>query len=177
MPKLNSQTASKILLFVGSLDARNAQDRRRGIIDALRGSWVRLVDTYTDETDKAKAKSNVTEALRKHRDLACLVGLWSYNGPAILSAVRDAHKVGKVKIIAFDEEDETLAGVKSGAITSTIVQQPFEFGYLSIMMLAKYLWGDTAVVPPSHIIVVPTKVVNRANVNLYWAELNRLRGH
>jgi ABC-type sugar transport system substrate-binding protein len=43
-----------------------------------------------------------------------MVGLWSYNGPAILNAVKDANKVGQVKIICFDEEDETLAGVKDG---------------------------------------------------------------
>ena len=39
-------------------------------------------------------------------------GLWSYNGPAILNAVKDAGKIGQIKIVCFDEEDETLAGVK-----------------------------------------------------------------
>src|SRR5918911_45314 len=51
------------------------------------------------------------------------------NQTAILNAVRDAGRTGQVKIIAFDEDDETLAGVKSGAIAGTIVQQPYEFGY------------------------------------------------
>ena len=61
-----------------------------------------------------------------------MVGLWSYNGPAILSAVKEANKVDKVKIIAFDEEDPTLSGIKEGAIYATVVQQPFEFGYKSM---------------------------------------------
>ena len=46
-----------------------------------------------------------------------------------------------MKIIAFDEDDETLTGVKSGAIVGTVVQQPYEFGYQSITLLAKALEG------------------------------------
>ena len=62
---------------------------------------------------------------------------WSYNGPAILNAVREAGKVGKVKIIAFDEAEETLAGISAGAIEATVVQQPYEFGYQAIHKLAQ----------------------------------------
>ena len=76
-----------------------------------------------------------------HPDVAALVGLWSYNGPAILNAVRDAGKIGQVKIVAFDEEDETLTGVKSGAIVGTVVQQPYEFGYQAMTLMAKVAHG------------------------------------
>ncbi|HEY2971248.1 MAG TPA: substrate-binding domain-containing protein [Pyrinomonadaceae bacterium] len=71
----------------------------------------------------------------------------SYNGPAILNAVKEANKTGQVKIIAFDEEDETLAGVKQGAIFATVVQQPHEFGYQAIKLMYQYLKGDKSAVP------------------------------
>ena len=61
------------------------------------------------------------------------------------NAVRDANKIGKVSIIAFDEEDETLAGVKDGAIYATVVQQPYEFGYQSVKLMEKVLAGDKQV--------------------------------
>ena len=48
--------------------------------------------------------------------LAGMVGLWSYNGPAIMSAVKDANKVGQIKIVCFDEDLETLGGIKDGSI-------------------------------------------------------------
>jgi ABC-type sugar transport system substrate-binding protein len=60
-------------------------------------------------------KANAVDTLVKYPDVAGLVGLWSYNDPAITGAVRDAGKVGQVKIICFDEEDETLQGIKEGA--------------------------------------------------------------
>src|SRR4051794_16243209 len=112
----------KIALFVGKLDARNAQERLQGIKEAIAGSPIQILDVRTDDTDQVRAKANVSEMLVSHDDLAALVGLWSYNGPAILSAVRDANKIGAVKIIAFDEDDETLSGVKAGSIVGTVVQ-------------------------------------------------------
>ncbi len=67
--------------------------------------------------------------------------------PLILQAVKQAKKEGKVKIVAFDEEDETLQGVKDGHIYCTIVQQPYEFGYQSVRLLASIVRGDKSVLP------------------------------
>ena len=166
----------KVMFFVGKIDAQNAADRFDGIKESIKGSKIQVLDVRTDDTDRAKAKSNVSDALVKYPDLAACVGLWSYNGPAILSAIKDANKVGKVKIVCFDEEDDTLTGVKSGAISATIVQQPFEFGYLSIINMNKYLNGDKSVVPSSGIITVPTKSITKDSVDEFRTNLNKLRG-
>ena len=104
----------KIMVFVGKLDAQNAKDRFDGIKEVIAGTKIEIVDVRTDDTDLARAKSNVADAMIKTPDLAGLVGLWAYNGPAILNAVKDANKVGKIKIICFDEDDQTLAGIKDG---------------------------------------------------------------
>ncbi|MCM3872469.1 MAG: sugar-binding protein, partial [Pyrinomonadaceae bacterium] len=119
----------KIMVFVGKLDARNAQERLQGIKETLEGSNISIVDVRTDDADRVRAKSNVSDTLVRYPEVVGLVGLWSYNGPAILNAVKESNKLGQVKIIAFDEEDETLAGVKKGEIFATVVQQPYEFGY------------------------------------------------
>jgi ribose transport system substrate-binding protein len=116
------------MVFVGTLDAANAQQRLQGIKDTLQNTNIKILDVRTDNADRVRAKANAVDTFVKYPDVAALVGLWSYNGPAITGAVRDAGKVGKVKIICFDEEDETLQGIKEGTIYSTVVQQPFEFG-------------------------------------------------
>ena len=166
----------KVMLFVGKLDARNAQERLQGIREALQGSNIEILDVRTDDTDRVRAKSNVSDTLVKHPDVVGLVGLWSYNGPAILSAVQDANKTGQVKIIAFDEEDNTLSGVKQGAIYATVVQQPFEFGYQAIKMMRQYLKGDKSSVPASKQIFVPTLVIKQNNVDDFTQKINQLRG-
>jgi ribose transport system substrate-binding protein len=131
----------------------------------------------TDDTDQVRAKANVSEMLVSHPEVAGLVGLWSYNGPAILNAVKDAGKTGQVKIIAFDEDDETLTGVKSGAIIGTVVQQPYEFGYRSMTLLAKVVKGDRSGIPATHQIFIPTTVIRQSNVDDFRAKLIQLRGH
>ena len=166
----------KIMIFVGKLDARNAQERYQGIREALQGSSVEIIDVRTDDTDQVRAKSNVADTLVKYPDVRALVGLWSYNGPAILSAVRDANKIGQVKIVAFDEEDPTLAGVRDGSIYATVVQQPFEFGYQAIQLMHKVLRGDRSVIPASKQVFIPTLVIKRDSVEAFTKKTNQLRG-
>jgi len=165
-----------IMLFVGKLDARNAQERVQGIKEVLAGSNIRIIDVRTDDTDDVRAKANAADTLVRYPDVKGLVGLWSYNGPAILNAVREAGKVGRVRIITFDEADETLAGVKEGAIHATVVQQPYEFGYQAIKRMAQAVRGDRSFIPDTKQIIVPTLVVNRANVDEFTKRINTLRG-
>jgi ribose transport system substrate-binding protein len=165
-----------VMLFVGKLDARNAQERVQGITEALVGSNIRILDVRTDDVDDVRAKANAADTLVRYPDIKGMVGLWSYNGPAILNAVREAGKVGRVRVITFDEADETLAGIKDGAIHATVVQQPYEFGYQAIKRMAQAARGDRSFIPETKQIIVPTLVVNRANVEEFTARINALRG-
>lgn len=166
----------KIMLFVGKRDAQNAHDREQGIRDELKGSNITIVDVRTDDTDHARAKSNAADALVSNPDLVAEVGLWSYNGPGILSAVKDANKIGKVKIVCFDEEDATLGGVKDGSIYATVVQQPYEFGYQGIKILDSLLKGDKSVIPAGGAKFIETQAIKQDNVDEFKAKLDKLRG-
>jgi ribose transport system substrate-binding protein len=166
----------KIMLFVGKLDARNAQERIQGIKEVLEGTKIEIIDTRTDDADAVRAKSNAADTLVRYPDVRALIGLWSYNGPAVLNAVKDAHKVGKVKIVSFDEADETLAGIQDGSIYATVVQQPHEFGYQAIKLMAQALKGDRSFIPANKQIIIPTLIVNKANVVEFTRKINELRG-
>jgi ribose transport system substrate-binding protein len=166
----------KIMVFVGKTDARNAKERLQGIKEAIQGTKVEIIDVRTDDADPAKAKSNAADTLVKYSDISGLVGLWSYNGPAILSAVREANKVGQVKIITFDEETDVLNGVKDGSIVGTVVQQPFEFGYQSVIAMNKILGGDKTVIPANKQIIVPTLIIKKDGVEAFQTKLKELRG-
>ncbi len=165
-----------IMLFVGLADAQNARERIAGIRDALRGSDVHILGVLSDGADHARAKGNAANALAKYPHLAGLVGIWSYNGPAILSAVSHAHKVGKVKVVAFDEEQETLDGVQSGAIYAAIVQQPYVFGVRSVQVLSRLLQGDRSAIPADGRIVIPTLAIKKANLAAFRADRQKKLG-
>jgi ribose transport system substrate-binding protein len=166
----------KIMVFVGSMDAQNAKDRFAGIKQELEGSKVQIIDVRTDETDTSRAQRNAEDTLVKYPDVACLVGLWNYNGPAILNAVRSAGKNGKVKIVCFDENEETLDGVAAGDIYGTVVQQPFEFGKQAITLMHNYLRGDKSVFPADKKIFIPTLQIKKDNVADFQGKLKKLLG-
>ena len=105
-----------------------------------------------------------------------MVGIWSYNGPAIYSAVKGAGKQGKIQIVAFDQEDDTMTGIKDGTIAGTIVQQPYQFGYESVIMLDKLAKGDKSGIPANKLMIIPTQVINKANIAAYEASQAKLMG-
>ena len=164
----------KIALFVGTMDADNARERVQGIKESIAGTKVELVDVFTDQVDFAKAKANMENVLVKYPDIALLSGLWSYETPLIYDAVKAAGKAGKVKIVGFDEDQRTLRGISDGTIESTVVQQPYEFGYLSATNIIKTLNGDKSWIPKDSKLIVPTKVISKANVAEFAANLKDL---
>ncbi|CAN5454343.1 sugar-binding protein [soil metagenome] len=176
-----------IAIFVGKPDPINAKERRQGVLDELSGEKnakgpklgkYTLFDTFYDDVQQDVAKEKVSTALvqLQKEPNVCFVGLWAYNPPAILSGIKDANKLGKVKIVGFDEMPETLQGVKDGHVQGTIVQQPYQFGYQSVKLLSELAHGDKANVPTSGIMDVPFLVIKKDNVEKFQADLNKMLG-
>jgi ribose transport system substrate-binding protein len=165
----------KIMVFVGYADAQNAKDRFGGIKKELEGSNVSIIDLRTDDTDVVRAQKNAEDTLVKYPDVSMLVGLYDYNGPAILNAVRSSGVAGKVKIVCFDDKVETLDGVASGDIYGTVVQQPFEFGKQAITKMAKYLEGDKSALAGGRQIVA-TRSLKKDDIAAFKADLAKILG-
>ena len=85
--------------------------------------------------------------------------------------LKEAGKLGQITVIAFDEDPITLGAVREGSFAGTVVQQPFEWGYQGMHLMAKYLEGDKSVVPENKLIIVPTKIIDKGNVDAFEAEL------
>ncbi len=163
-----------IALIVTLTGCKKKQTQTTTPSDVIQAGNVTILDTRTDQADPAKAKQNAEDALMRDPDIDCLVGLCGCNGPTILSAVRDAGKLNKVKIVCFDEADDVLQGVMDGYIHGTVVQQPYEFGYLSTKILTQLAKGDKSMIPQSKIIEVPVRVIKKDNVKEFWNNLKTL---
>jgi ribose transport system substrate-binding protein len=134
-----------------------------------------ILDTRTDQADRATAKKNAENTLRKYPDIDAMVGLWAYNIPQCLEALKDSGMEGKVKLISFDEDELTLQGIKDGHIHGTIVQQPYQFGYQSVKYLKALEEGDTSMIPANKMLDIPTKEIKKDNVDEFWTELKTLQ--
>ncbi|BCH26401.1 ABC transporter substrate-binding protein [Mesorhizobium sp. L-8-10] len=167
----------KCIGFVGLPGADNARERIEGMKAAIEGSKVELVDVRGDDIDQTRAKRNVEDALAANPDIDCMVGFYSYNTPRIYEVLKEAGKLGSITVVAFDEDPITLGGVREGSVAATVVQQPYEWGYQGMKLMAKYLEGDKSVVPADELIIVPTKIIDKANVDAFETELKARIGN
>ncbi len=169
-------SGGKCMGFVGFLDADNAKERIAGFKTAIEGHNIELVDVRGDDVDFARARSNVDDVLAANPEITCMVGFYSYNPPKIYEALQAAGKLSQITVVAFDEDPVTLGAVKEGSFSSTIVQQPFEWGYQGMKLMAAYLNGDKSGVPADGLIIIPTKVIDKSNVDQFSADLKAMIG-
>jgi ribose transport system substrate-binding protein len=167
----------KCMGFVGLPGADNARERIEGVQEAIKGSKVELVDIRGDDIDQTRAKRNVEDTLSANPDINCMIGFYSYNTPRIYEVLKEAGKLGEMKVIGFDEDPITLGGVREGTIIGTVVQQPYEWGYQGMKMMASYLEGDKSFIPENKLIIIPTAIIEQSNVDAFWAELKARQGN
>jgi len=165
----------KVAAFVGTLAADNASQRLKGVKDALAGSKVEVVVTKEDNKDMTKARTNVEDVINSSPDIVGFIGLWSYNTPSIVAAVKASGKADKLTVAGFDEEDGTLQGIEDGVVKATVVQKPFEFGYRSAKLLYELSTKGASALPASPIIDTGVEVVTKDNVTAFKAKLAELK--
>lgn len=182
-----------VMIFVGRLGQLNADLRRQGLIDelldrdndssrrdptgqVLKGDKYSVLDTRTDDFDLGRAKSQAEDAIVANPTLGCMVGLFDYNPPAILEALRANNKLGQIKVVAFDEREETLQAIADGECYATVVQDPYNYGYKSIELLSKLSRGDRSALPGNtdRFIDIPARVIGKNEVAEFSANLHAL---
>lgn len=187
-----------VVLLVGNLDQDNSKRRRQGIIDellgrsaepgrfdpqnaVLKGDRYEIRATFTDQTDHAKGKAAAQDALARWGDLAGMVGLFEYEPPLILEAVKSAGKLGKVAMVGFDENEATLQAIVDGQIHGTVVQNPYEYGHASIALLSRLARERDparrqALLPQGGFLNIPARQIRRDDVQAFWQDLKQKTG-
>lgn len=173
-----------IAMFIGSDVSANGTARTQGVLDELatpdangiaatrtfngQATSGKLYGKYFLVDGEAKTDGGPEKNPQQHPHAmlgrlegvpdVCMIGLYAYNPPAILSAARSKSMVGKVKIVGFDENPVTLKAVADGEIEGTVVQDPYNYGYKSVEVLAAVARGDKSKLPTGS---MPYQVVTK----------------
>lgn len=183
----------EVAILIGRMEQDNARQRRQGVIDELldrtndssrndspdqpiEGEKYTILTTLTDGFDMAKAKANAEDALSRYPGIDAMVGLFAYNPPAILQALEQAGKLNEIKVIGFDEQEETLAAIQAGTAYGTVVQNPYMYGYKSVEILNALANGDQSVIPENKIVHIDGRQIRKDNVDEFWADLKEKTG-
>jgi ribose transport system substrate-binding protein len=136
----------RVATFVGTASAANARERKDGFFEGA-GDKFRDVETFEDQGDHSRAASNVQNALTKYNDLDMLLGLWSYNAPAIAEEVGRSPEVrSRTSVVTFDLDEAAVAHLEGGHIDVTVCQNPYEIGFQAVKLLKAMLADDEATV-------------------------------
>lgn len=157
-----------IAMFIGSDVSANGTARTQGVLDELatpeangapakrkfNGQEVdgKMYGKYFLVDGEAKADGGPEKNPEQYPNVmlgrlenvpdVCMIGLYAYNPPAILSAAKSKSMLGKIKIVGFDENPVTLRAVAAGEIEGTVVQDPYNYGYKSVEILTAVAKGD-----------------------------------
>jgi ribose transport system substrate-binding protein len=173
----------EVVICMGVPNKDNTQRRRQALIDELldrpvdplrafepttqpiRGEKYTVIATIFDNSDRTKAVELAASALKEHPNVKCFVGFTSYSAPSVVQALKDANKLGgAVKVVGFDIDERTLAGIESGDIFATVMQDQYGLGYHAVRIMAAEAYGNRGELPAFQMHVLPCTVVTKENV-------------
>lgn len=169
-------SGGQMAVFAGSFSGDNARQRLSGIQTAIEHHNIEIVAKKEDGRNRALARANVEETIRMNHDLGLVCGLWSYNGPAIATAIEATGRKGTLLAAVFDEQQGTLDAIKAGVINCTVVQKPFQFGYLSSRWLHELaVHGAAVALPEDRNMDTGVRVIDSTSVNDFETELAQMK--
>jgi ribose transport system substrate-binding protein len=155
------QPGSQVVIMSYVQGSSTAMDRESGVRDYLKGK-ADILETLYSKGESEIAYEQARDLLRTHPNLKGIIAL---NDPTAIGAARAMDESGRkdeVTLIGFDNSLDVLQSVESGVIKDTIVQKPFNMGYLSISAAVDLIRGKS--VQPY--IDTGSKVINRQNMLL-----------
>ena len=138
----NLRPSGEYVQFVGVDSQQNAIERMDGFTSMMGSGYVQK-DRRLDDADRSRARDNVRDVISKYPKLSMLVGIWSYNAPAIVDVVTEKKARARFTIVTFDAEQIAIKQMAEGMIDAMVVQNPFGMGYDSVKYAHAKLTNDS----------------------------------
>lgn len=156
---------------------RNLDDRVAGVADALTNfPGIKLTKILDDKGDTKTAFDQVSEVLQKKDKIDGIICLEATGGSGAAGALQHLSVPGKLQIVAFDDDPETLDWIDRGVITATITQKPYVMSYYGLKFLDDLHhnavhrfkdWRTAMVAPMPTFVDTGTVLVDKSNLKIY----------
>jgi ribose transport system substrate-binding protein len=111
----------------------NMDERVRGVTEALKKyPGIKIVQTIDDKGDPRTANDGVSALLAKKEKIDGVICLEASGGSGTAEALHRVDLTGKVAIVSFDKDPETLDAIEKGWISATVVQKPYIMAYYGL---------------------------------------------
>ena len=159
--------AGKVAVMQGYPTAPNHKERYEAQLAVL-GKYpdITVVDGGIDNDDIETARQHAAAVLESHPDLRGYLCCDASGPIGIASAIKNAGRVGKVKVVSMDGIKPILDAIKEGVIESSSATIPKMQGSMSILML----WQASLGVQIPQAIDTGIDVITQENVDRYLDE-------
>ncbi|MGB8476895.1 MAG: substrate-binding domain-containing protein [Candidatus Acidiferrum sp.] len=111
----------------------NLDERLRGVSEALKKyPGIKVVNTIDDKGDPRVANDGVSALLAKKEKIDGVICLEASGGSGTAEALHRLDLGGKIAIVAFDKDPETLDWIGRDVINATVVQKPYVMAYYGL---------------------------------------------
>jgi ribose transport system substrate-binding protein len=133
----------KIAIINAQAGSATTMTRENDFKDQMAKNYpgVTVVGTQYSDGDKTKALNIATDFMTANPDLA---GIYATNEGSTVgggNGIEQAGKTGVIKFVGFDWSADTKALVNSGVLQATMVQNPYQMGYLGVQAAADLIAG------------------------------------
>ena len=140
MNRLLSEGGDGAIAIVSHIrETATAIEREAGVRQALEKQII--TGTWYCENDQKIAYENTMEIL-KDSSVKGIVALNEIVTLGVAEAIRDSEASNRVMVVGFDSAPQELAFLEEGIIKATVVQRPYNMGYMSVKTAVEYLKGD-----------------------------------
>jgi ribose transport system substrate-binding protein len=157
--------AGKVGIITGGLAALNLNERIEGFRETI-GDGIEIVEVVATDDDLQKGLGVSEALLRAHPDLNGVACVSATGGPTLAQVIQGPEFEGRdVKIVAFDDLEETVRAIEDGIVLATMVQRPVQMGVLSISQAYEIL--TQGLVPECALLDTGVTVVTAENLDSY----------
>lgn len=158
--------AGKVAVMQGYPTAPNHKQRYDAQLAVLsRHPDITVVDGGIDNDDIETARRQAAAVLASHPDLSGYLCCDASGPIGIARAIKDAGRVGKVKVVGMDGIKPILDAIKEGVIEASSATIPRMQGAMAVLLL----WQATLGVPLPQAIDTGIDVITQENVDRHLA--------
>jgi ribose transport system substrate-binding protein len=165
------------IVVITIADQNNLDDRVAGVADALSNfPALKLTKILDDKGDARSAFDQVSDLIQKKEKVDGIICLEATGGSGAAGAVHRFNMEGKLPIVAFDNDPETLDWIERGVIAATITQKPYVMSYYGLKFLDDLHhnavhqfkdWRTALAAPMPTSVDTGTVIVDKNNLNVY----------
>ena len=137
--RLAAAGAKRVLCVNHEVGNVSLDTRCHGLADGLAKQGATMQVLGVSLADPEDAAQRVRSALSRDTAIDGMLMLGPGGAAPALTALRETNRLGKIAVATFDLTPEVLAAVRDGQLLFAIDQQPYLQGYLTVVLLTKYL--------------------------------------